>query len=219
MKENSIAFFGNLDNSSEDFRERTHILHQIAKKTRRFDIYGEAHRPSFSERAKFYLLLKRSYLAKTCSHIISSPKLKYWSEIDNLPPSPWLLPKDFANSVHSSLYGQEMLTKLNKYQVSFNYHNKHTGDHACNMRIFEATGLGNCLLTDHKSDIQSIFEPDKEIVTYKSLNEAVSKANYLIENPKVASEIGFAGQRKTLANYTSEKQIEILHSFFQNTLK
>lgn len=217
-KKNRVAFFGNLDNSTKDFEGRTKILHQIAKKIPWFDIYGEVHRPNFSERIKFYLLKKRSYLAKFCSYIVSSPKLECWSDIDNLPPSPWPLPKDFTNSVHSSLFGHEMLTKLNSYQISFNYHNKHTGDHACNMRIFEATGLGNCLLTDHKADIQLIFEPDREIITYKSLDEAVSKANYLIENPKVAAEIGFASQRKTLANYTSEKQIEVLHSFFENSI-
>ena len=218
FKKNRIAFFGNLDSSSEDFRERTKFLHQIAKKSPKFDIFGEVHRPNFSERVKFYLLQKRSYLAKTCSYIISSPKLEYWSDMDNLPPSPWPLPKDFTNSVHSSLYGQEMLTKLNSYQISFNFHNKHTVNHACNMRIFEATGLGNCLLTDHKTDIQSIFEPDREIITYKSVDEAISKSNYLLENPKVAAEIGLAGQRKTLANYSSEKQIEVLHSFFRNSL-
>ena len=88
--------------------------------------------------------------------------------------------KEFVKSINSPLFGEGMLSKLNSYQIAFNYHNKHTGDYSCNMRIFEATGLGCCLLTDHKSNIHSMFDEDKEVITYKTNQEAISKANYLL---------------------------------------
>ena len=108
-----------------------------------------------------------------------------------------------------------MLNELNSYQIAFNYHNKHTGDYACNMRIFESTGLGCCLLTDYKSNIHSMFEEDKEVITYKTNQEAISKANQLLKNPSITRAIGLAGQKKTLSEYTTEKQID--HLYFHLT--
>ena len=55
-----------------------------------------------------------------------------------------------------------MLEKLFEYKICFNNHNRATGDSACNMRLFEATGMGCCLLTDHKSDLNTLFEPNVE---------------------------------------------------------
>ena len=111
-----------------------------------------------------------------------------------------------------------MLQTLSNYQLAFNYHNKHTGNYACNMRLFEATGIGCCLLTDQKSDIHSIFEPDSEIVTYSSPEEAISKAKCLIREPKLAREIAHAGQKRTLTHYTSEKQVDHLVYHLKNNL-
>ena len=85
------------------------------------------------------------------------------------------------------------------------------------MRLFEATGMRCCLLTDFKSDIENLFEPDREIVTYKSIDEAVSKAKFLIENPDAANEIATAGQKRTFRDHTTEKQAKQL-SFFLNEL-
>ena len=84
------------------------------------------------------------------------------------------------------------------------------------MRLFEATGVGCCLLTDHKSDICSIFEPDVEIVTYSSAEEAISKAKYLIADPKSTQKIALAGQKRTLSGYTAEKQVDHLVYHLKN---
>ena len=76
-----------------------------------------------------------------------------------------------------------------------------------------------CLLTDQKSDIHSIFEPDSEIVTYSSNEEAISKAKFLIREPKLARKIALAGQKRTLTQYTSEKQIGHLVFHLKNLYK
>ena len=44
----------------------------------------------------------------------------------------------------------------------FKLHNQHTGNNACNMRLFEATGLGCALLTDAKDDLSEYFEKVKK---------------------------------------------------------
>ena len=211
VKKNRIAFLGNLDFKSKDFHDRTDFIYQISKEIPSFDIFAEFSRPNLSARVKFYLLEKRSMLAGILKDYIDSNKLKYWADRCNLPESPWELPLGLAKTIKGALYGHKMLNKLNSYKTAFNYHNKHTGDCSCNMRMFEATGLGCCLLTDHKSNISTLFELDREIITYKSKDEAIAKANYLLENPLIAKEIGLAGQRKVLSKYTTNIQIDNLH--------
>jgi spore maturation protein CgeB len=210
-KKNRIVFFGNLDLKSNDFRDRTEFIYQISKKIPSFDIFAEFSKPNLSARAKYYLLGKRSLLAGILKDYIDSNKLKYWANRCNLPASPWELPLDLAKTINGALYGHKMLCKLNTYKTAFNFHNKHTGDSSCNMRMFEATGLGCCLLTEHKSNISSLFELDHEVITYKTKDEAITKANYLLENPFIAKEIGLAGQRKVLSKYTTKIQIDNLH--------
>ena len=83
------------------------------------------------------------------------------------------------------------------------------------MRLYEATGVGSCLLTDHLDDINNYFEPDKEVVTFKSKEEALEKANYLLANEKVALEIAKLGQKRTLRCYTSKQQAEYFSEILQ----
>jgi spore maturation protein CgeB len=217
-KKNRIVFFGNLDLKSNDFRDRTEFIYQISKEIPSFDIFAEFNRPNLSARAKYSLLRKRSMLAGILKDYFDSNKLKYWADRCNLPASPWELPRGLATITKGAVYGHKMLYKLNSYKIAFNFHNKHTGDCSCNMRIFEATGLGCCLLTDHKSNISSLFELDREVITYKTKNEAIAKANYLLENPVIAKEIGLAGQRKVLSKYTTKIQIDNLHYILNELL-
>ena len=112
--------------------------------------------------------------------------------------------------INKALYGIEMLQKLSEFFITFNLHIAQTGNHACNMRLFESTGLGCCLLTDYKPDIEDLFLVDEEVVTFKTADEALEKANYLLEHPKEAQKIGQAGQRRTIKDHTAEKQVKKL---------
>ena len=144
-------------------------------------------------------------------------RLESWGEKSNQPHFPPTTPNHLIKSLSNAVYGRDMLEKLYEYKICFNSHNLATGDSACNMRLFEGTGMGCCLLTDHKNDINNLFEPDLEVVTYSSIEEAKDKAKYLIENPIIAKEIASAGQRKTLHEYNTEKQSDQL-AFLLNDL-
>jgi hypothetical protein len=207
---NQLAFFGNLDVTTDDFRDRTKLLEEISKKTKLLDVYGEHSKPTLHEVSKYSLLVTRQKISKSINKIILNNKIKYWSDEKNLPPTPWTLDKEFCSRIHSPLYGEQMLQKLSYYQIALNYHNKHTGDFACNMRLFEATGLGCALLTDSKKDLSEYFDIDSEILTYSSKDEAIEKINYLKDNPDKAEQIRIAGQLKCLNNHTTQNQISRL---------
>ena len=207
---NKVAFFGNLDVTTGDFRERTKLLEGISKKTNLIDIYGDHIKPTRKERSKHSLLLSRQKISSSINQFLPNKRFEYWSDKQNLPPSPWMLEKKFCSRITPPLYGQKMLQKLSSYSIALNYHNRHTGDYACNMRLFEVTGLGCTLLTDSKKDLSEYFDIDSEILTYSSKDEAIEKINYLKENPNKAEQIRSAGQSKCLNNHTTQNQISRL---------
>ncbi|MFN4914038.1 MAG: glycosyltransferase [Sphingomonadales bacterium] len=104
------------------------------------------------------------------------------------------------------VYGSDMFKTLGNHAIQLNIHGDNSL-HAGNMRLYEATGMGSLLLTDWKSNIADIFEPEKEIITYKTPGEAIDKARYFLAHPKEAAEIARNGQLKTFTKYAVEDRI------------
>lgn len=97
------------------------------------------------------------------------------------------------------VFGLDMFRLLRNARACLNCV-EHT--EAANMRLFEATGVGTCLLTSHRDNLPSLFDVDTEVVTYRSPAEAREKARWLLEHPRDAESIAVAGQRRTLRDYT-----------------
>jgi spore maturation protein CgeB len=70
------------------------------------------------------------------------------------------------------------------------------------MRLFETTGVGTCLVTDWKSNLGELFEPDREVVTYRSAEECVDKVKWLLEHPAEREDIARSGQSRTLKDHS-----------------
>ncbi|MEO7634584.1 MAG: glycosyltransferase, partial [Sphingomicrobium sp.] len=90
--------------------------------------------------------------------------------------------------------------------VTLNSHIDISATSASNMRLFEATGVGTCLLTDRKDNLTILFEPDREVVTYGSAEEAVEKYRYLASHPKERVAIAAAGQKRALRDHNFDKR-------------
>lgn len=112
------------------------------------------------------------------------------------------------------VFGIKYYTVMNQYNICLNLHAL-CGGGGCNMRMFEATGMGTCLLTDSKDENAELFDISKEIVVYESYDDMVQKAKWLLENPKETKEIALAGQRRTLKEYTYRNKAEQLNEYLQ----
>ena len=77
--------------------------------------------------------------------------------------------------------------------------------------MFEATGVGTCLITDTGCNMPDLFEPDKEVVTYANIEEAVEKSQYLLEHDQEREEIAAAGQERTLRDHTIQNRCELIN--------
>jgi spore maturation protein CgeB len=112
------------------------------------------------------------------------------------------LEKRFPGRSHPPVFGHDNFRILARSRVSFNNHIDIADDHGGNMRLFEATGMGTCLLTDWKTNLHEMFEPDTEVVTYRSAEECVERVNYLLSHENEREAIAAAGQRRTLRDHT-----------------
>lgn len=73
---------------------------------------------------------------------------------------------------------------------------------ANNMRLYEATGAGTCLVTEHRDNLEELFHPGGEVVAYEDGRDCVQKVRHYLEHEDERVAIAKAGQRRTLRDHT-----------------
>lgn len=104
------------------------------------------------------------------------------------------------------LFGLRMFQQLHDSKVSLNTHIDISPVSASNMRLFETTGVGTCMLTDWKANLSDLFEPDSEVVAYRCADECVEKVKYLLEHESERRRVAAHGQRRTLSDHTFDRR-------------
>ena len=158
-------------------------------------------------------------------------KFNFHSKIDNLikdvikqkmdfnsnyPSIP--LKKIFPCRCKMPVYGVKMFEIIKETKILLNSHTGAAVDNIGNIRMFEATGVGSCLLTDDGVNMADLFEGDSEIVTYKSVEECIEKVNYLLEHKNERKAIALAGQKRTLKDHTNIVRCQQMDEIIQKTL-
>lgn len=126
--------------------------------------------------------------------------------------------KKLLNCVKPPVFGLDMYRVLAKSNLCFNIHGDIAKSCAGNLRLFEATGVGTCLITDWKENMKDLFDLDTEVVTYKSVEECIDKIKWLNQNPLEAKKIAAAGQHRTLTDHTVEKRVDKVNQILSNLL-
>ena len=116
----------------------------------------------------------------------------------------------WPKKIYKPLYGIDMYNELFNSNLTLNIHTDVSNTFCGNYRMFEATGLKSCLITENRQNIKDLFEPDFEVVTYKSLDELKDKLKNLLSDKKLSKKISLEGQRKTLKHHTLNKRIEFI---------
>lgn len=132
-------------------------------------------------------------------------------------PSEPLMPTALREAVRPPVYGLDSYRIYKSYNVTLN----HSGEYktAENLRLFEATGVGACLLTDWKHNLVEYFEEDAEIVTYRTSEECIEKANWLLNNPVKTVAIGQAARRRCLTSHTFVHRADAFESALKESLQ
>jgi len=121
----------------------------------------------------------------------------------------------FRKLNHGDVYGLEMFQIIADSKIVLNKHINQVGNYAANKRLFEVTGAGACLVTDYKENLKYLFDIDREIVTYRSIEELISKVRYLLNNEEERKRIAKAGQEKTLSDHNYQLRFDAFRKYLK----
>jgi hypothetical protein len=112
-------------------------------------------------------------------------------------------------------WGLEMYAVLAHARIALNRHIDAAEGVANNMRLYEATGAGALLMTEHAPNLADLFEPGVELIAYRDADDLVAKLREYRADPAAAREIAAAGHRRTQAEHTDAHRMRELVELLQ----
>jgi spore maturation protein CgeB len=202
-----FSFVGTIAKKNKFHNSREILLLKLLAQTP-LQIWIDTHSPSLQERGNV-LIRQWAFDAVQAASRVGVPnatlealpisrKVRQWNARPALSPK---VDSRISKVAKPPLFGLKMFQQLQCSRVTLNTHIDISATHASNMRLYEATGVGGCLLTDTKSNLRDLFEPDVEVVTYNNWEECVEKLNYLLAHESERQAIAQAGQRRTLRDH------------------
>jgi len=86
-------------------------------------------------------------------------------------------------------------------KIVLNIHHPHSIE-GLNTRTFDIPACGAFEMVDYKKNVEKHFEIDKEIVTFKNINELKSKIDFYLKNDYFRKTISECGQQRVLSEHT-----------------
>jgi spore maturation protein CgeB len=124
--------------------------------------------------------------------------LKLWGNLPQALPASSPLHRCFQGEV----WGADMYPVLRRSRITLNSHIDLAGREAGNMRLFEATGVGTFLLTDHKDNLDTLFKLNREVVAWRSIDDCLRAIDHYLRDDRTREAIARAGQARTLTQHT-----------------
>jgi spore maturation protein CgeB len=127
--------------------------------------------------------------------------------------------REIKKKVLPPVYGTNMYSTISRAKVVLNIHADSSYRYASNMRLFETTGIGTCLLTDWKENLRYLFDDGNELISYRSPEECIEKVEWLLKNESEYIRIGKQAQIRTLKEHTYTQRVEELLMIINKNLK
>jgi spore maturation protein CgeB len=212
-----FSFSGQIVMETQFHRRREQLLRVLVAKTD-LQLWAEFRRVPIKRR--FYTAaLRAAYdgvqsarrAGVSQSFLERIPLIKKVARWQTRPTITWEVAPSIRSRAHKPVFGLAMYQLLHDSRITLNTHIDISPRSASNMRLYEATGVGACLLTDWKDNLAELFEPEREVVTYRSADECVEKVRYLLDHEPERLAIAAAGQRRTLRDHTFTQRAALLH--------
>lgn len=163
---------------------------------------------------------KRGYYLR---EIAKTAKVKGYKCVLHLTGNQSQMPAVLKQHLAPPVYGLEMHKALRQGRIAFDARADHFivdpeknskidigGEDTANMRIFEATGSGVFLLTEHFANISKYFDIGKEVETFTDRKELIDKIDYFLAHPEKREEIAAQGQARCLKDHSMERRVQEL---------
>lgn len=118
-------------------------------------------------------------------------------------------------------WGLDMYRVLASARIVVNRHGEIAGRYANNMRMYEATGMGAMLVTEARDNLPDLFEPGREVVTYRSgdARDLAEKVTYYLAHEEERAAIARAGQARTLWDHTYDARMREVSAALERRLE
>lgn len=219
-----FSFIGSVLKANLFHQEREKILLGLIEHTP-LQIWSDIPQPSMQQRRSViarqwaYDAVRAAEKAGVSQGILSStPLVRRAARWESRPQLSQYVDSRISRRACPPLFGLAMFQKLHDSKVTLNTHIDISPLSASNMRLFEATGVGACLLTDWKENIAQLFEPDVEVLTYRHVDECIEKVRYILEHEEQRRAVAGAGQRRTLREHTFAQRATQIDAIIREAL-
>ncbi len=86
---------------------------------------------------------------------------------------------------------------------------------AVNQRVFDCPAAGGFLITDERDDLERLFDPGTEVVTYATLDELRDKVRYYLAHPAERRAVIQKARARVLAEHTHAHRLQLLETFMK----
>lgn len=121
-------------------------------------------------------------------------------------------------ALRAPIYGMDMFHTLQRYICAVNVHAGMAQGFAANMRLFEAAALGVCLISEDHPNLSDLFEPEKEILTYRTGHELIQRIRFCVDHPEEAVAIGERARQRALSGHRPADRVTELHGLLLQLL-
>ncbi len=211
---NKAVFTGSLFPAGGYHAGRLELIERLVRVEPDLDLYVTLENP-------YKMFFRNSiFLVNKLTKLLKADRLKHlFPVLEYGNPGITRYSDQLIKAAKKPVFGIEMYRILRNYGIVLNNHGDVAGQFAGNIRLFEATGTGSCLLTDDKRNMDELFVRDNEVVVYNSVNECVDKLRWLLDHETERKRIAAAGREKTLSVHTVENRCRIIGSVIENELR
>jgi glycosyltransferase involved in cell wall biosynthesis len=216
-----FTFMGSLILDAGFHNQRFELIRSLVEQTN-LEVWGRLSERQRGSRSK-QLASRITYRANRLLRDLDASdqllaKLAEWDERYQQGPLTKETLRKHRGRFHPPVIALDYFELLAKSKISLNNHIDVAAGYAGNIRLFEVTGVGACLMTDWMVNLPEMFEDDVEIVTYRNAHECAEKVNYLLEHPQELAAIAAAGQRRTLRDHTYDNRAEQLDEILKELI-
>ncbi|MCU4156681.1 glycosyltransferase family 1 protein [Carboxylicivirga sp. A043] len=215
-----FLFTGSLILDQNFHKERIQLLENLVKENVGINLLINLNTKSSKGLAARQIAYVASRVFKKTGLNVINDKVAGFKKVSKLEyfPQSSKVSNALLQKIKEPVFAMEMFKEIAQSKIAFNIHGDIAKDFAANMRMYEVTGMGSCLLTDWKPDLELYFKKD-ELVSYQSIDEAKEKITWLLNNPAEMEAIAQKGQQRTLREHTFGSRAAVIDEAIQNKMK
>lgn len=221
-KKYDLSFIGQIINHNGMHTNRFDYLNFLSKNTN-IAIFSPQISANYDKKMKDFL---HKHLWEFSEFIKINPTIKkvvekseYGRKLINLEQPLDEIPNTIRTKALPPVFGLKMFETIQQSKICFNIHIEASNQSASNMRLFESTGVGSCLLTDNKNNLSDFFKDGIEIMTYTTQEECLEKIHWLLKHPDKREIIAKKGQERTLNNHTFQNRAKDLQQILKKVIE